>query len=148
MNYIRFFTAAFLCTLLGLTPAHAVYGSDEFQEYVQVASQFGRWQYQISRLELVDALLKSDEPIEAIVDADGDGVPNQHDLFPFDPFESMDTDADMIGNNADNDDDNDGFADYIDAFPIDAAMWMNPSVIASAIDKEVPIAIFILLGEE
>ena len=34
------------------------------------------------------------------------------DAFPLDPAEWTDTDADGIGNNADNDDDNDGTSDY------------------------------------
>ena len=39
------------------------------------------------------------------------------DAFPLDINESADTDADGIGNNADNDDDNDGVLDIDDAFP-------------------------------
>ena len=35
--------------------------------------------------------------------------------------ETVDTDADGIGNNADTDDDNDGVADVDDAFPLDAS---------------------------
>jgi len=53
-------------------------------------------------------------------DVDGDGVPNDEDAFPDDPTESVDTDTDGIGNNADTDDDNDGVPDDEDAFPIDA----------------------------
>ncbi len=41
------------------------------------------------------------------LDPDGDGVPNRDDAFPGDPNESVDTDNDGIGNNADPDDDND-----------------------------------------
>ena len=41
------------------------------------------------------------------------------DAFPYDPSETVDSDNDGIGNNADNDDDNDGVMDYDDAFPID-----------------------------
>ena len=37
------------------------------------------------------------------------------DVFPSDPTESLDTDEDDIGNNADEDDDNDGIADIIEA---------------------------------
>ena len=40
-------------------------------------------------------------------DVDGDGITDDIDLFPFDPFEAFDTDGDGIGNNADSDDDND-----------------------------------------
>ena len=44
-------------------------------------------------------------------DLDGDGYSNGVDAFPNDPFEHLDTDGDGIGDNADNDDDNDGFTD-------------------------------------
>ncbi|MEE2785389.1 MAG: discoidin domain-containing protein, partial [Pseudomonadota bacterium] len=41
------------------------------------------------------------------------------DAFPLDPTESVDTDNDGIGNNADTDDDGDGVPDTSDAFPLD-----------------------------
>jgi len=44
-------------------------------------------------------------------DTDHDGVPDEDDAFPNDPTESVDTDSDGIGNNADTDDDNDGLTD-------------------------------------
>jgi hypothetical protein len=47
----------------------------------------------------------------AVVDSDGDGVPDSQDAFPYDPNESLDTDADGYGNNTDTDDDNDGMPD-------------------------------------
>ncbi len=53
-------------------------------------------------------------------DFDNDGVLDVVDAFPFDPNESVDTDMDGIGNNADTDDDNDQVADIDDAFPLDA----------------------------
>jgi hypothetical protein len=40
-------------------------------------------------------------------DGDLDGVPDDQDAFPSDPTETIDTDGDGIGNNADPDDDND-----------------------------------------
>ena len=43
------------------------------------------------------------------------------DAFPLDATESIDTDLDGIGNNADPDDDNDGVVDSEDAFPLDAS---------------------------
>ena len=63
-------------------------------------------------------------------DSDGDGVPDVDDSFPLNPNEWYDTDGDGIGNNADPDDDNDGFEDSIEiivgtdpldvlSFPID-----------------------------
>jgi hypothetical protein len=48
---------------------------------------------------------------EPVADSDGDGVPDGEDAFPFDPDEWLDTDNDGIGNNADDDDDNDGMPD-------------------------------------
>ncbi|MCW8327919.1 thrombospondin type 3 repeat-containing protein [Photobacterium sp. SDRW27] len=53
-------------------------------------------------------------------DTDGDGVIDAEDKFPTDPSESVDTDGDGIGNNADSDDDGDGVEDEVDAFPLDA----------------------------
>ena len=44
-------------------------------------------------------------------DTDGDGVPDYQDAFPSDPAETMDTDADGLGNNTDTDDDNDQMPD-------------------------------------
>lgn len=48
-------------------------------------------------------------------DADRDGVPDADDAFPLDPNESIDTDGDGIGNNADLDDDDDGSPDAVEA---------------------------------
>jgi len=51
-------------------------------------------------------------------DSDGDGVPDEEDAFPNDPNESVDTDGDGVGNNADPDDDGDGIMDSVeDAAP-------------------------------
>ena len=55
------------------------------------------------------------------LDSDGDGTPDYLDAFPLDPNETVDTDNDGIGNNADTDDDNDGTPDVDDAFPLDPA---------------------------
>lgn len=44
-------------------------------------------------------------------DSDGDGVVDPEDAFPNDPTETIDTDLDGIGNNADSDDDNDFYSD-------------------------------------
>ena len=52
-------------------------------------------------------------------DTDNDGVIDDEDAFPFDPDETLDTDFDGIGNNADDDDDGDGALDDEDAFPLD-----------------------------
>jgi hypothetical protein len=45
------------------------------------------------------------------LDPDGDDVPNRDDQCPADPSETIDTDQDGIGNNADRDDDNDSLPD-------------------------------------
>jgi parallel beta-helix repeat protein len=45
------------------------------------------------------------------LDTDGDGTPDVDDAFPLDGSESMDTDGDGVGNNADTDDDDDGMPD-------------------------------------
>jgi len=47
-------------------------------------------------------------------DIDGDGVLNSADKFPFNANESVDTDGDGVGNNADLDDDNDGVPDSVE----------------------------------
>lgn len=53
-------------------------------------------------------------------DIDGDGVLNGVDVFPHDANESLDSDNDGTGNNADTDDDNDGVVDTKDSFPFDS----------------------------
>jgi len=53
------------------------------------------------------------------MDDDNDGVNDDEDAFPLDPTETVDTDGDGIGNNADTDDDNDNVPDAQDAFPLD-----------------------------
>ena len=45
------------------------------------------------------------------VDSDGDGTCDATDAFPNDPSEQFDTDGDGIGDNADDDDDDDGLSD-------------------------------------
>ncbi|MBI5152585.1 thrombospondin type 3 repeat-containing protein [Candidatus Peregrinibacteria bacterium] len=59
------------------------------------------------------------DPLKA--DTDGDGVIDGKDAFPLDPKESLDTDKDGIGNNADTDDDGDGIPDSQDKFPTNLA---------------------------
>lgn len=49
-------------------------------------------------------------------DSDNDGIPDSEDVFPSDPDEWLDTDDDGIGNNADNDDDGDGYLDTWETF--------------------------------
>jgi len=59
----------------------------------------------------------SNPGILEIIDSDSDGIRDSEDAFPFDNRESVDTDADGTGDNADTDDDNDGVLDREDAFP-------------------------------
>ena len=68
------------------------------------------------------------EETEALIDSDGDGVPDGEDAFPNDPTETTDTDGDGVGDNADEfpndptettDTDGDGVGDNADAFPND-----------------------------
>ena len=49
--------------------------------------------------------------ISTAQDSDNDGVPDDQDAFPSNPAETIDTDGDGIGNNADTDDDNDKMPD-------------------------------------
>ena len=51
-------------------------------------------------------------------DTDGDRTNDNEDAFPIDPTEQTDTDKDLIGNNTDIDDDNDGIMDEADEFPL------------------------------
>ncbi len=57
-------------------------------------------------------------------DIDGDGALNEEDAFPSDATEMVDTDGDGVGNNADLDDDNDGYPDALESAsgtdPLDA----------------------------
>jgi hypothetical protein len=57
--------------------------------------------------------------------SDNDGVSDSGDAFPLDPADSLDTDLDGIGNNADTDDDGDGVEDALDAFPLNAYEWSD-----------------------
>ena len=58
-----------------------------------------------------------------MTDTDNDGVADGIDVFPNDPTETLDTDGDGVGNNADPDDDGDGVLDVNDAFPLDQTNW-------------------------
>ena len=63
------------------------------------------------------------EQLTTNIDSDNDGVDDGLDAFPDDENESVDTDGDGIGNNADTDDDNDGVLDENDAFPLDSSKF-------------------------
>ncbi len=63
--------------------------------------------------------------IPSQLDSDGDGVLNAVDVFPFDPNESVDTDQDGIGDNADTDLDGDGVDNLTDLFPSDNTEYQD-----------------------
>ena len=65
-------------------------------------------------LLLFTGCLFEDEPAMSLPDADGDGVPDLRDAFPEDPLEWRDNDLDGTGDNADEDDDNDGYNDTVE----------------------------------
>ncbi|HWK99409.1 MAG TPA: FG-GAP-like repeat-containing protein, partial [Parapedobacter sp.] len=64
-------------------------------------------------------------------DHDGDGIPNEDDAFPFNPNEWLDTDGDLIGNNTDTDDDNDGMPDAYEL-----SYNLNPLVNDGGLDSD------------
>ncbi|MCM2680297.1 dockerin type I domain-containing protein [Echinimonas agarilytica] len=55
------------------------------------------------------------------MDSDDDGYGDNSDAFPFDPSEWADHDGDLDGNNIDDDDDNDNVDDTTDVFPFNTA---------------------------
>ena len=67
------------------------------------------------------AQIPQHETCPSALDSDNDGVLDVNDAFPLDASESIDTDNDGIGNNADSDDDNDGLSDTIET-----AHGLNP----------------------
>ncbi len=76
----------------------------------------------------LDTINVESEPAETNSDLDGDSVLNADDAFPEDPAEQLDTDGDFIGNNADTDDDNDGWADNDDDYPLDNSAFLDPAL--------------------
>jgi len=73
------------------------------------------------------------DPLDS--DTDDDGVIDRSDAFPLDVTESVDTDSDGIGNNADIDDDNDGVSDENDSLPLDPSNDSDNDGVANNIDK-------------
>ncbi len=65
-------------------------------------------------LVLFTGCLLEDEPVMSLPDTDGDGIPDLRDVFPEDPLEWRDNDLDGTGDNADEDDDNDGYNDTVE----------------------------------
>jgi hypothetical protein len=68
------------------------------------------------------------------LDDDNDGVEDVDDAFPLDSTESVDTDGDGVGNNADTDDDNDGIADEEDASPLDPEVGDDQSPVIGNVE--------------
>ncbi|MGB1424498.1 MAG: DUF5011 domain-containing protein [Pseudomonadales bacterium] len=65
------------------------------------------------------AAVKKLPSLSFLGDTDGDGVRDDLDAFSLDPNETLDSDSDGVGDNADADDDGDGVEDTQDAFPLD-----------------------------
>jgi len=60
------------------------------------------------------------------VDSDNDGIGDSADNCPaVSNTDQLDSDADGLGDVCDDDDDNDGFADTDDAFPLDPVEWLD-----------------------
>ncbi|MGB2176263.1 MAG: hypothetical protein ACPH13_07405 [Candidatus Poseidoniaceae archaeon] len=94
--------------------------SEELQEPVFLDSCSGHCRLDDAILNLVDVF--------DILDSDGDGVPDDDDIFPYDSNETTDSDGDGVGDNSDafpedpnetHDDDSDGVGNNTDAFPQD-----------------------------
>ena len=71
----------------------------------------------------------------AVTDSDGDGFFDFEDAFPEDPSESLDTDMDGIGDNADTDDDGDGVDDGRDPAPLDSSLTPPTAVLTLDINE-------------
>jgi hypothetical protein len=76
----------------------------------------------VQRIQVCDAAMNSKVWRQ---DADADGMIDVADAFPLDATETLDTDSDGTGNNADTDDDGDGVLDGTDAFPLDATETLD-----------------------
>ena len=79
-----------------------------FVRYVEAKTANGE---EVMKLSSDEHCIKSFDSNSTEVDTDGDGVTDTRDAFPNDANETVDTDGDGIGNNADTDDDNDGYSD-------------------------------------
>ena len=62
---------------------------------------------------------------EADPDDDNDGIPDEMDAFPYNPYEWSDMDNDGTGDNCDCDTDGDGINNDIDAFPMNSSEWLD-----------------------
>jgi len=111
--------------LVAWTPTADQVGENEFK--VAVSDDFGGLVTQHVRVTVTDGNSTNDD--------DGDGVPNADDAFPADPSESVDTDGDGTGNNADTDDDNDGVNDTSDS-DTDGDGYSNDEEVAAGSDPD------------
>lgn len=72
----------------------------------------------VTELDAGGSITTTPTPAETNPDSDNDGVLNADDAFPGDPAESVDSDGDGIGDNADTDDDNNGILDVDEGKPV------------------------------
>ena len=76
--------------------------------------------------------------LDIIEDIDGDGVNDDIDnCLNTANTDQLDTDLDGLGNACDDDDDNDGYNDENDAFPLDSSQWLDTDLdgIADPLDN-------------
>jgi hypothetical protein len=102
-------------------PAGEVYGIYDFGEGPVETPHCSISAEQIAKLDVVEIFVDYRYPTykwlggefdnivvaTAVVDSDGDGVPDDEDAFPDDPDESVDSDGDGVGDNKDENDNSD-----------------------------------------
>ena len=94
----------------------------------------------VQRRSLWTSNLQTDNDSDGCQDAgedaddDNDGTSDTDDAFPLDSSESVDTDADGIGDNTDTDDDGDGFLDIEDDCPKETGNSTRP--LAGCLDSD------------
>jgi len=89
---------------VGKTTIYTIAGLDEGKTYYFAATAYDGSKNESGYSNQVSFMVP-------FSDSDGDGVPDYQDAFPSDPAETIDTDGDGIGNNADTDDDGDKMPD-------------------------------------
>ncbi len=97
-----------------------------FNKQVSVVSDMIKDVIEITAEEDFDTQVSIfDDDDDLDTDSDGDGLPDGLDALPNDANEWLDSDGDLIGNNADSDDDNDGVIDELDIDPLDPALGIS-----------------------
>ncbi|MGC3836177.1 hypothetical protein ACPSKX_19100 [Moritella viscosa] len=97
-----------------------------FNKQVSVVSDMIKDVVEITAEEDFDTQVSIfDDDDDLDTDSDGDGLPDGLDALPNDVNEWLDSDGDLIGNNADPDDDNDGVIDELDIDPLDPALGIS-----------------------